>query len=297
MAPPTAFDHTTAFEIVAPVEQTVPFVLNSPHSGSRYPDSFLAASRLDAAAIRRSEDSFVDELFRPAVALGIPLLRAHFPRAWLDVNREPFELDPRMFTGRLPPYANVRSARVTGGLGTIARVVADSEEIYAGPLAVEEAMERIETVYLPYHAALSRLIADTEARFGCCVLLDCHSMPSAVRSPNGGQTRPDVVLGDRHGKSCAPRLTGTAEAILTRLGYEVSRNRPYAGGYITEHYGRPADGIHALQIEINRALYLDEKRLERSAGFRPLADNLATFARRIVEASGNWLMPPAEAAE
>ncbi|MGD9740566.1 MAG: N-formylglutamate amidohydrolase [Bauldia sp.] len=296
MAKPTDFDPATAFEIVAPARQTVPFVLNSPHSGSCYPASFLAASRLDAATIRRSEDSFVDELILPAAELGMPLLRAHFPRAWLDVNREPFELDPRMFSGALPSYANIRSARVTGGLGTIARVVADSEEIYARPLAVEEALERIETVYLPYHDALTRLVDETDARFGCCVLLDCHSMPSTVRVPNQ-RTRPDIVLGDRHGTSCAPRLVGTAEAILTRLGYDVARNRPYAGGYITEHYGRPADGIHALQIEINRALYLNERTLERTAGFDRLSANLAVFAKLLVEASGSWLMPQAEAAE
>lgn len=296
MAPPSDPDPATAFEILSPPRHSVPFVLNSPHSGRAYPASFLAASRLDAATIRRSEDSYVDELFAPSVAIGMPMLRAHFPRAWLDVNREPFELDPRMFAGTLPTYCNVRSMRVTGGLGTIPRVVAESEEIYARPLEVDEALDRIETIYVPYHDALGRLVSETDARFGCCVLLDCHSMPSTVRAPNL-RTRPDIVLGDRHGTSCTPRLTGTAEAILTRLGYEVSRNRPYAGGYITEHYGQPGDGIHCLQLEINRALYLNERTLEKTAGFERLAADMTAFVRLLVEAAGRWLLPPAEAAE
>lgn len=293
---PSEFDPATAFEIVAPLRQGVPFLFNSPHSGRCYPRSFLAASRLDASAIRRSEDTFVDELFLPAVKFGAPLLRAHFPRAWLDVNREPFELDPRMFSGELPPYANIKSARVTGGLGTIARVVAESEEIYARRLTVEEGLSRIEDYYVPYHGALGRLIAETDARFGYAVLIDCHSMPSTVRMANL-RGRPDIVLGDRHGASCAPQLTATAEAILTRLGYDVSRNRPYAGGYITEYYGRPLAGVHALQIEVNRALYLNERTLEKTSGFGRLVADLEQFVRLLTEAAEGWLSAPAEAAE
>jgi len=296
MSEPLEFDSSTAFEIVAPPRQLVPILFNSPHSGRRYPGSFLAASRLDAWTIRRSEDTFVDELFLPAVEQGAPLLRAHFPRAWLDVNREPFELDPRMFAGELPPYVNVRSPRVSGGLGTIARVVADSEEIYARPLSVAEGLSRIEGVYHPYHDALGRLIRDTRAQFGCAVLVDCHSMPSTVRSPNM-RGRPDFVLGDRHGESCNAAITGAAEAILTRLGYDVARNRPYAGGYITEHYGRPEHGIHAIQIEVNRALYLNERTLQKTAGFARVVNDLAALMQGIVEACRIYLMPPAEAAE
>ncbi|MCC6735380.1 MAG: N-formylglutamate amidohydrolase [Bauldia sp.] len=296
MTMPGEFENGVAFEVVRPLRQTVPVVFNSPHSGRTYPADFLAASRLDAATIRRSEDGFVDELFRPAVAMGAPLLRALFPRAWLDVNREPFELDPRIFAGALPAYANSRSTRVNGGLGTIPRVVADNEEIYAGPLPVADGLARIDDVYMPYHRTLRSLIDATVDSFGSAVLIDCHSMPSSVRAANL-RGRPDIVLGDRHGTSCSADLADAAEGILVRLGYDVSRNRPYAGGYITEHYGRPGEGVHALQIEINRALYLNERTLEKTGGFPRLLANLTVFARMMIGAAGTLLSPGAEAAE
>ncbi len=239
METPLDFSGRPAFDIIAPARRNLPVVLSSPHSGSCYPEDFLAASRLDAQAIRRSEDTHVDTLMLEAAALGAPLLRANFPRAWLDVNREPYELDPKMFAGALPTYANVRSVRVAGGLGTIARIVAEREEIYDRPLPVEVALARIDRVYKPYHRALRQLVADTHAAFGVAILIDCHSMPSTVRGSYGRQ-RPDVVLGDRYGTSCAPELTDLSAQILTRRGYGVSRNKPYAGGFITEHYGRPA---------------------------------------------------------
>ncbi len=229
------------FEVVAPARQSLPLVFNSPHSGNAYPAAFLAASRLDERAIRRSEDSYVDELFAPVVEFGAPLLKANFPRAWLDVNREPYELDPKMFDGSLPTYANVRSIRVAGGLGTIARIVSESEEIYAEPLHVEEGLARIDTVYKPYHQTLRDLMVATHGMFGFAVLIDCHSMPSSVRG-GAGRLRPDIVLGDRYGTSCAGELTDVVAHSLTRLGYSVSRNKPYAGGFITEHYGQPPAG-------------------------------------------------------
>lgn len=296
MTVPGVFESGPAFEVVRPLQQTVPVVFNSPHSGRDYPAAFLAASRLDAATIRRSEDGFVDELFRPAVAMGAPLLRALFPRAWLDVNREPFELDPRMFAGPLPAYANSRSTRVTGGLGTIPRVVADNEEIYAAPMPIADGLARIDEVYMPYHQALRGLVDTTVGAFGAALLIDCHSMPSSVRAANL-RGRPDIVLGDRHGTSCSAELSDAAEGILVRLGYDVSRNRPYAGGYITEHYGRPGNGVHALQIEVNRALYLNERTLERTGGFPRLLANLTVFARMMIGTAGTLLAPRAEAAE
>ena len=241
-------------------------VLNSPHSGRFYPPEFLAASCLDERAIRRSEDTFVDDLFTPAAALGAPLLKANFPRAWLDVNREPYELDPKMFDGCLPTFANIRSVRVAGGLGTIARIVSESEEIYARPLTVDEALARIDNVYKPYHRSLRQLVAGTHVAFGFAVLIDCHSMPSAVRG-NQGRLRPDIVLGDRYGTSCSGALIDGASRILSGLGYSVSRNKPYAGGFITEHYGQPGRGLHAMQIEVNRGLYMDERSLEQTPGF------------------------------
>lgn len=275
------FAQHAPFDVQAPPLQRVPFVFNSPHSGTAYPRPFLASARLDAEAIRRSEDTFVDELFAAVVALGAPLMRAHFPRAFLDVNREPYELDPKMFEGRLPAFVNARSVRVAGGLGTIARVVADGEEIYARRLAVEEGLARIEAIYKPYHAALRRLVTATQARYGVAVLVDCHSMPSVTRG-HEQRPRPDVIVGDRYGTSCSAELSDGAVAILTDLGFTVGRNRPYAGGFITESYGRPALGVHALQIEVNRGLYMDETRFERAAGFDETARLLASFAQRLI---------------
>ncbi|HWT30811.1 MAG TPA: N-formylglutamate amidohydrolase [Propylenella sp.] len=278
-----------ACEIHLPQEQIVPFVFNSPHSGRYYPAEFLAATCLDKQGIRRSEDFLVDLLFAPVVRLGSPLMSAVYPRAYLDVNREPYELDPKMFAGRLPSFANIRSLRVAGGLGTIPRVVSDTANIYRGPLSVDEALGRIERIYRPYHDTLRRLLAQTHAAFGLAVLIDCHSMPSNIRGSGSNRVRPDFVLGDRFGASCMPELTETAAATLDQLGYTVCRNKPYAGGFITEHYGRPARGLHALQIEINRGLYMDEHRLEPHDGFEQLRADLARLAESLldlVEGSG-----------
>ena len=285
-----------AFEVLAPARRTLPFVLNSPHSGNLYPGDFLAASRLDGVAIRRSEDSYVDELVEPAAGLGAPLMRANFPRAYLDVNREPYELDPKMFDGTLPTYANVRSVRVAGGLGTIARIVSESEEIYAGPFPVEQALARIDAVYKPYHRGLRQLVMDTRTGFGVAVLIDCHSMPSTVRGGHA-RIRPDIVLGDRYGTSCASELTDLTAQLLTRRGYSVSRNKPYAGGFITEHYGQPGRGLHAMQLEINRCLYMDERTLEKSGGFGRLRGDLAALVRDLGKAFEQGFLTRPEAAE
>lgn len=274
------FADRSPFEILSPAEQRLPFVFNSPHSGRCYPKSFLDGSRLDSLAIRRSEDAFVDDLFLSIVPQGAPLIRALFPRAYLDVNREPYELDPKMFNGALPPYANIRSVRVAGGLGTIARIVSERQEIYQARLEVDEALARIETVYKPYHTALRRLLAETHVAFGHAVLVDCHSMPSSVRGQDTSP-RPDFILGDRYGTSCSPTLSDAAFEILAGMGYRVARNKPYAGGFITEHYGRPAKGLHALQLEINRALYMDEERHCLHDGFARIAADMATFARHL----------------
>ena len=238
------FNGLPAFDVLCPADQRVPYVFNSPHSGRQYSQQFLASSRLDESAIRRSEDAFVDDLFAHVVPLGAPMLRAHFPRAYLDVNREPYELDPKMFDGRLPSYANIRSIRVAGGLGTVARIVSENHEIYRHRLPVEEALNRIEEIYKPYHSTLRRLLAQTHVTFGYAVLIDCHSMPSSVKCQTT-DVRPDFILGDRYGTSCNSELTEYACSVLRDMGYSVSRNKPYAGGFITEHYGRPARGLHA----------------------------------------------------
>jgi N-formylglutamate amidohydrolase len=264
------------FEIRAASDQRVPFVFNSPHSGRHYPERFLAMSRLDAAAIRRSEDCFVDELFASVVMLGAPLLSANFPRAYIDVNREPWELDPRMFREPVPSFANVRSARVAGGLGTIPRLVGEGLDIYPGRLPLQEALSRIDLVYRPYHETLRRLLTRTHARFGLAVLVDCHSMPASIRIGDGS-VRPDFIVGDRFGSSAAPAVTEAAIALLNAMGYTVAHNKPYAGGFITEHYGRPGRHLHAIQIEINRGLYMNERTFQKSPGFDALAADLTRF--------------------
>jgi N-formylglutamate amidohydrolase len=268
------------FTVLAPACQTAPFVFCSPHSGRVYPRHFLAESRLDALTLRKSEDCFVDELFSGVATLGAPLLGARFPRAYLDVNREPYELDPELFAEPLPDFANSQSVRVVGGLGTIARIVADGEEIYRTHLSLNAALERIHGLYVPFHAALAGLIESTRKRFGYAILIDCHSMPSALMAQAGGP-RPDFVIGDRFGASCEAKLTRYLKEAIANLGYDVQLNRPYAGGYITEHYGRPHRGVHAMQVEINRALYLDETALSPSAGFKALQDNLTSLAERL----------------
>ncbi len=289
-----ARDFTAAppFVVASPAEQRVPFVFNSPHSGRLYPPRFLAMSRLDAVSIRRSEDCFVDELFGGAVALGAPMLAANFPRAYLDVNREPWELDPRMFTDPLPSYANTRSARVAGGLGTVPRLVGEGLEIYAGRLPLGEAVARVEEIYKPYHEQLGRLLSHTHAAFGFAVLVDCHSMPASVRVGDG-RTRPDFIVGDRFGTACAPALTEAAIAILVGMGYNVAHNKPYAGGFITEHYGRPAQGLHALQIEVNRGLYLNERTCEPTFGFAALAADMTRFCAELIAIPDQLLDPGA----
>ena len=274
------FTEESCVEILHPAQQRLPFVFSSPHSGRTYPRDFLETSCLDTLQIRRSEDAFVDELFLSVVRMGSPLIRAHFPRAYLDVNREPYELDPKMFRGRLPPFANIRSVRVAGGLGTIARVVGERQDIYSGPLEVSEGLTRIETLYKPYHRALRRVLAETHVTFGHAVLIDCHSMPSSVRG-HDNQSRPDFILGDRYGTSCSADLSEAASAILTDMGYRVAHNRPYAGGFITEHYGRPAKGLHALQLEVNRALYMDESHHCLHGGFERVAADMATFTHHL----------------
>jgi N-formylglutamate deformylase len=284
------------FEVVEPAALSGPVVCNSPHSGRAYPSGFLAQSRLDLPTLRRSEDTFVDELFADSVAYGVPLMRAHFPRAFLDVNREPYELDPRMFEGRLPAFANTRSLRVAGGLGTIARVVGDAREIYDRRLPVDEALSRIELYYKPYHRALRRLIVNAQKSFGLAVLIDCHSMPSNA-SGRDERPRADVVLGDRYGTSCVPDVTDVIEESLRDLGYAVLRNKPYAGGFITEHYGDPAAGLHAVQVEINRALYMDERLYRRSHRFEAVQTDLGRMVARLAGVTAQGIEPLRDAAE
>jgi len=284
------------YEVCAPAQQRIPFVFNSPHSGRAYPKSFLEESRLDSLAIRYSEDCYVDELFAEAPRLGAPLLKAHFPRAFLDVNREPFELDPRMFVEPLPPFVNSQSARVAGGLGTIPRLVGEGQLIYPGRISLQEAFYRIDDLYKPYHNTLDALLQATHERFGYSVLIDCHSMPGGTRSGDIG-ARPDFIIGDRFGRSCSEQLTQAAIELLQGLGYTVAHNKPYAGGFITEHYGRPAAACYALQIEINRSLYMNEQSLQKLAGFDALCADLYQFLSDLTSLPDGLLVVPPLAAE
>lgn len=284
---------TPPFEVIEPARLLSPLVFNSPHSGAAYPKAFLDASRLDALTLRRSEDAFVDELYLRCVDLGAPLMRAHFPRAFLDVNREPFELDPQMFAGRLPGFVNVRSLRVAGGLGTIPRVVGDAQPIYKAPMRVDEGLGRIATLYRPYHAQLGALVDRAVKNFGLAVLIDCHSMPSHL---NEG-VAPDFVLGDRFGVSAAASIVDAMETWLRGAGYFVRRNKPYAGGFITEHYGAPNRGIHAIQIEISRNLYMDEGKMAKKPEWTQVCDNLYRLASAISRQLDIASSRPALAAE
>ena len=282
--PPDSLDEINAaaaptapvFDILEPPTQTAPVVFASPHSGTDYPDEFVAASLLDSITLRRSEDCYVDDLFAAAPNFGAPLLRARFPRAFIDANREPFELDPKMFADRLPGYVNTRSPRVAAGLGTIARVVCSGGDIYREKLRFEEALHRVNTYYRPYHAALLRLIEKTRERFGFCLLIDCHSMPSigGPADTDSGHRRVDFVLGDCHGAACDRRLTDRARRTLSARGYIVRRNVPYAGAFTTRHYGAPQRGVHALQIEINRALYMNESDYRRTPDFASFVNDI-----------------------
>jgi N-formylglutamate amidohydrolase len=279
--------NTAPLDLRRPAAQLLPLVVASPHSGSDYPPEFVAASRLDPLTLRRSEDAFVDEIFAAAPQLGAPMLAARFPRAYLDVNREAWELDPAMFADTLPDYVNARSPRVRMGLGTIARVVASGEEIYGRKLSFADAQERIEQLYRPYHAALTRLVEDTAASFGFCLVVDCHSMPSGMQG-HAGREPADIVLGDCHGAACAPQIVECARRYLTQCGFVVTLNAPYAGGFTTGHYGRPRRGRHALQIEINRAIYMDERSYHRRPGFAQLSEEMAGLVARLGAFAQDW---------
>ncbi len=281
-------DRPGCYTVRQPETPWAPVVFSSPHSGRDYDPAFLASARLDAIALRRSEDSYIDEIFAAAPEHGGILLAACFPRAWCDANREAWELDPGMFEDALPGWVNTGSPRVGAGLGTLARVVSNGEAIYRGRLRFAEAERRVAIGWQPYHDALDGLLAAMRARFGACLLVDCHSMPAhacADRRPV-----PDIVLGDAFGRTCAPAVTGAIERFLTRRGYIVRRNDPYAGGYVTRHYGNPAAQVHAVQIEIARGLYMSETTLKKGADFARvtadmtgLAEFLAGRAERLMQ--------------
>jgi N-formylglutamate amidohydrolase len=291
------YGEARAFEILAPERWSAPVIFNSPHSGRRYDAAFLRQTRLSPAALRKSEDCYIDELFLSCLAHGAPMLRAHAPRSYIDLNREPYELDPRMFLEPLPGYANTASPRVAGGLGTIPRVVAEGEDIYRNKLSFAEALSRIEHIYLPYHRALAGLVAEVVRKNGSMLLVDCHSMPSSAISHVAATGSIDIVLGDRFGASCSNDMTAMVEELFRAEGLRVVRNKPYAGGFITQNQGAPLKGRHALQIEINRGLYLDEARLEKTRNFTFLQAILGRIVGTLLDRVTRVLAPMPLAAE
>ena len=268
------------YTLTMPSPRSSGVIFASPHSGSHYPWSFLRRSILDERAIRSSEDAFVDRLFGDAPRFGAPLLAGRFPRAYVDLNRGADELDPGVVEG---VRHGAHNPRVSSGLGVIPRVVANGRPIYRGKIALAEARARLAEVWMPYHDTLQRLLTEARQEFGQAILIDCHSMPhEAIDSISAGGRVPDVVLGDRFGAACAPEIVDRVEAAFRRAGLRVARNAPFAGAYVTQHYGRPSRGQHVIQVEIDRALYMDEREIRIHAGFadlrRALADVIGEIA-------------------
>ncbi|MDG1886790.1 MAG: N-formylglutamate amidohydrolase [Alphaproteobacteria bacterium] len=280
------FDIKDKIVVRSPQKKILPLIVSSPHSGRNYPPDFVAASALTPLRLRSSEDSFVEDIFSYAPDLGASLIQALFPRVFVDVNRQPYELDPTMFSDPLPHYVTTQNSRISAGLGTIARVVSNGERVYKNKLTFQEAEERINHFYRPYHDALQTLINNTKDEFGYCILLDCHSMPSGrIGTNNPSQSKPsrlaEIVLGDCHGTSCHPHIMKSSNEFLTGCGFSVRRNIPYAGGFITRNYGKPKEGVHALQIELNRALYMDEQYIEPLEGIKPLRHAMTGFMEQL----------------
>ena len=255
-------------------------VFSSPHSGDYYPADFVARSRLDPLTLRASEDAFVDQLFSAASLHGAPLLAAVYPRAWIDLNRGPSELDPALVDGAASAGIN---QRIAAGLGVVPRVVSEGRAIYDGKIPLDEAEARVREVHRPYHRKLDELMIAARDRHGIAVLFDCHSMPSeALRAAPRVRGRvPDVVLGDRFGAAAARHLVAETQAAFEAEDFIVARNAPFAGGYITQRYGRPARGLHAIQIEIDRALYLDQRRVAPGVRFDDVRARLDRVVARL----------------
>ena len=270
----------SAYILDMPIERRSCVVFASPHSGRAYPASLLQRSVLHRNMIRSSEDAYVDQLFDSATVFGAPLLAAAMPRAYLDLNRGEDELDPALIQGA---RRHGHNPRVASGLGVIPRVVANGRAIYSGKLTMDEACLRIDTYWRPYHQRLKSLLAESHELFGQAILIDCHSMPHEAVSLSRGVrgTRPEIVLGDRFGASASGEIVDQIESALASAGLNVVRNTPFAGAYVTRTYGRPARHQHAIQIEIDRSLYMDEIMIQPNANFQDFRDLLRQVTAQI----------------
>lgn len=271
-----------SFILRQPEVRKTPVVFASPHSGRRYPASFMRRTVLNEKEIRSSEDAFVDDLFGSAVDFGAPLLMAQSPRAYLDLNRAPEELDPAVIES---VRRSGHNPRIASGLGVIPRVVSNGRAIYRGKLTLHEAHDRITNVWRPYHDTLQRLLDEALTTFGDAILIDCHSMPHEALENVGppGAARPDIVLGDRFGAAAASSVVEQVEAAFASAGFRVARNMPFAGAYICQHYGRPSRRQHAVQIEIDRSLYMNEQTIKPNANFNAFRDVLSGVIAELVD--------------
>lgn len=281
------------YELRYPSRLTSCVVFSSPHSGRHYPGDLVAGTRLNPVQLRQSEDAYVEALFAAAPSLGAPLIAATVPRAYIDLNRSPGELDPALIEGVRPQGLN---PRVAAGLGVVPRVVAEGVPIYVGKITMADAQRRVERYHAPYHDRLVALIEAARASFGLAILFDCHSMPSdALRAQTqAGGRRPDVVLGDRYGASASGWVVDRTQAAFEAAGFQVARNTPFAGGYITQRYGRPGRAVHAVQIELDRGLYLNEARIEPGAGYETTLAALSDVVAALVQMGQDQVRHAAE---
>jgi N-formylglutamate deformylase len=272
------------YRLIEPAELSTPVVFNSPHSGNEYPEALVSRSRLDPHALRASEDALVDQLFQSAPKFGAPLLAATAPRAWVDLNRGPAEFDPALIEGVKTSGLN---QRIAAGLGVVPRIVSEGEPIYDGKISLSDAEARVNNFHTPYHRVLDSLLRRARDKFGIAILFDCHSMPSeALRAaPKVRGRLPEIVLGDRFGASSARHIAAATQSAFEAQDFIVARNAPFAGGYITQRYGRPSRGLHAIQIEIDRGIYLDETQVKPGPDFDSVTSRLSSVIERLVEIS------------
>lgn len=262
-------------EVVFPDEWTLPVIFSSPHSGRYYPQSFIEQTNLDLLSLRQSEDFCVDKLIGDAPLYGAPLVKSRYPRAYCDPNRQAYELDPAMFDEKLPEHVTQCSPRISAGIGTIPKIVSAGKVIYSAPLTYQDAFERLMLCYFPYHNALKELIDAGVKKFGKILLIDCHSMPGAPAQPQNASPLADFILGDRFGNACPLEYSTHIANKLKSFGYSVRYNSPYAGGFITQHYSSSYRNVSALQIEINRNLYMDQSTLTATDDMPQLKGHLS----------------------